>query len=49
MDALRASLEKKTPRRVTEAAPEPSARKPAKRAQAVEAAPPSRKVAKSKG
>jgi DNA end-binding protein Ku len=49
MDALRASLEKKTPRRVTEAAPEPAARKPAKRAQAVEAATPSRKVAKSKG
>jgi DNA end-binding protein Ku len=51
MDALRASLEKKTPRQAQEpaAAPAPAGRKPAKRAQAVEAAPPARKVARGKG
>ena len=53
MDALRASLERKAPARPTpvEAAPAPApARKPAKRAQQVEApAPAARKVARSKG
>jgi DNA end-binding protein Ku len=51
MDALRASLERKAPARPApaEAAPTP-ARKPAKRAQQVEApAPAARKVARSKG